>query len=180
MGSMDARLMNFKDYKKKTYGFTIVELLIVIVVIAILAAISIVAYNGIQARANNSAVASDAAMIHKKMELTRVDLGRYPITGAELPDLKVSKSAYDTTNQNVIYCYNGANDTYAVALIVKGRDKQYTVTKEGVTDTTTLQNTNGTCQIIGLAGWDSRTYGTVGRWSTTEAGTWLNFKWVNE
>ena len=38
---------------KKTSGFTIVELLIVVVVIAILAAISIVAYNGIQERANN-------------------------------------------------------------------------------------------------------------------------------
>ena len=38
----------------KSRGFTIVELLIVIVVIAILAAISIVAYNGIQQRAKNS------------------------------------------------------------------------------------------------------------------------------
>jgi prepilin-type N-terminal cleavage/methylation domain-containing protein len=40
--------------KRKTQGFTIVELLIVIVVIAILAAITIVAYNGIQQRANNT------------------------------------------------------------------------------------------------------------------------------
>lgn len=39
---------------KKLSGFTIVELLIVIVVIAILAAISIVAYNGIQQRAKNT------------------------------------------------------------------------------------------------------------------------------
>jgi prepilin-type N-terminal cleavage/methylation domain-containing protein len=37
--------------QSKARGFTIVELLIVIVVIAILAAITIVAYNGIQSRA---------------------------------------------------------------------------------------------------------------------------------
>jgi len=40
-------------------GFTIVELLIVIVVIAILAAITIVAYNGVQARSQAAAIASD-------------------------------------------------------------------------------------------------------------------------
>ena len=38
----------------KSRGFTIVELLIVIVVIAILAAISVVAYNGIQTRAETA------------------------------------------------------------------------------------------------------------------------------
>ena len=41
--------------KRGKSGFTIVELLIVIVVIAILAAITIVAFNGIQQRANNTA-----------------------------------------------------------------------------------------------------------------------------
>ena len=44
---------------KKANAFTIVELLIVIVVIAILAAISIVAYTGIQNRARETAVLSD-------------------------------------------------------------------------------------------------------------------------
>ena len=39
----------------RSRGFTIVELLIVIVVIGILAALVIVAYNGIQQRANNTA-----------------------------------------------------------------------------------------------------------------------------
>lgn len=42
------------DMRKTTSGFTIVELLIVIVVIGILAAITIVAYNGIQTRARNA------------------------------------------------------------------------------------------------------------------------------
>lgn len=44
-------------------GFTIVELLIVIVVIAILAAITVVAYNGVQARARDSRRAQDLANI---------------------------------------------------------------------------------------------------------------------
>lgn len=52
---------------KKAYGFTIVELLIVIVVIAILAAISVVAYTGIQNRANDSRRANDLANIEKAL-----------------------------------------------------------------------------------------------------------------
>ena len=46
--------------KEKRTGFTIVELLIVIVVIAILAAITIVAYTGIQDRATQSSLQSSA------------------------------------------------------------------------------------------------------------------------
>ena len=41
---------------RKAHGFTIVELLIVIVVIAILAAIAIAAYTNIQDRANDAVV----------------------------------------------------------------------------------------------------------------------------
>lgn len=63
---------------KPTYGFTIVELLIVIVIIAILAAITVVAYNGIQKRGNDSQRKSDVAAITKALELYYIDNGRYP------------------------------------------------------------------------------------------------------
>lgn len=51
----------------RTQGFTIVELLIVVVIIAILAAITIIAYTGLQARANNSAADTLVNNVAKKM-----------------------------------------------------------------------------------------------------------------
>ncbi len=54
-------------WARKQTGFTIVELLIVVVVIAILAAITIVAFNGIQDRAKASATQSAASQIGKKV-----------------------------------------------------------------------------------------------------------------
>lgn len=59
-------------------GFTIVELLIVIVVIAILATISIVAYRGIQGRARDSQRLQDMATITKALELYKIQTGEYP------------------------------------------------------------------------------------------------------
>lgn len=59
--------------KRSITGFTIVELLIVIVVVAILAAISIVAYNGIQQRARDSIRKQDLATIAKAFQLYNID-----------------------------------------------------------------------------------------------------------
>jgi len=59
-------------------GFTIVELLIVIVVIAILATLTVVAYNGIQNRGRTSAGAANANMIAKKAELFNSINATYP------------------------------------------------------------------------------------------------------
>lgn len=56
-----------KRWVQKQTGFTIVELLIVVVVIAILAAITIVAYNGIQNRAKASALQSAVSQAAKKV-----------------------------------------------------------------------------------------------------------------
>ena len=63
---------------KKAYGFTIVELLIVIVVIGILAAISIVAYNNIQQKSRDSILMQDIATIRKALEMYKTEHGRYP------------------------------------------------------------------------------------------------------
>lgn len=56
----------------KQYGFTIVELLIVVVVIAILATLTIVSYNGITQRATESAILSEVSQANDKIELYRI------------------------------------------------------------------------------------------------------------
>lgn len=68
-----------KQYERG--GFTIVELLIVVVVIAILAAISVIAFNGIQQRANNAAIINAASQSFKAIQLYIADKGMLPASG---------------------------------------------------------------------------------------------------
>ena len=74
-------------------GFTIVELLIVIVVIAILASISIVSYNGIQNRAKATAAASTAKNVATKAEMANTFKSAYPGVIADFNDNSESKIA---------------------------------------------------------------------------------------
>ncbi len=62
--------------RKSAYGFTIVELLIAIVVIAILAAIAIVAYNGVMDRAKNAQITSALNAYEKHLHSNYVEYGR--------------------------------------------------------------------------------------------------------
>lgn len=61
-------------------GFTLIELLIVIVVIGILAAITLVAYNGVQAKAQDSNRQSGISDIAKALQLYYIDNGTYPVS----------------------------------------------------------------------------------------------------
>lgn len=67
---------------KHTRGFTIVELLIVIVVLAILSTISVVAYNGIISRASDTVVKTDLANFARAVELYKAESGTGMLPGS--------------------------------------------------------------------------------------------------
>ena len=64
--------------KSKQRGFTIVELLIVIVVIGILAALVITTFTGIQQKARNTERTTDIKALHGQVEAYYAQNGKYP------------------------------------------------------------------------------------------------------
>jgi type II secretion system protein G len=64
--------------KRANKGFTIVELLIVIVVIGILAALVITTFTGIQQKARNTERQTDIKAIHGQVEAYYAQNGKYP------------------------------------------------------------------------------------------------------
>ena len=78
----------------KNQGFTLVELLIVIVIIAILTVVSLVAYNGLQNQAKTSAAKSAADAVAKKAELYNTAKSCYPTGLTILTNTAVSGEPY--------------------------------------------------------------------------------------
>lgn len=122
-------------------GFTIVELLIVVVVIAILAAITIVSYNGITERARVSVVDSGLVSVKKKIEAYRVLNGtdQYPgdLASIELPN----------TSTQFRYAPNNATRPYGFCLQSTQNNLTHYITESS-------EPASGPCdENFGIVGW---------------------------
>lgn len=82
---MYSLLQQLKAKRSRSGGFTIVELLIVIVIIAILATLVIVTFTGYQQRARNNQRQTDIKAVQSYIEAYYADKGHYP-TAAMLND----------------------------------------------------------------------------------------------
>lgn len=149
-------------------GFTIVELLIVIVVIAILAAISIVAYNGIQNRSYNATVKSDISNLAKQIQLKAADTGEFPEGGGVstngtgsgnsqiFPNFSFapSKNAYATDVPNLWYCTGVESSTGQKIFKILARSKSgqdYTYASNGVVTESGSANVGESSVCSGMA-----------------------------
>ncbi len=148
---------------KPKKGFTIVELLIVIVIIAILAAITIVAYNGMQNRARDSQLDSTAAMWIKALKLYQADKGYYP-TNTQITDQTwattnmtgVSKNMYTTiaagsnpaliSRDPVTSVLNDTTNYFATGYFDYRGSSSYTLNADGTFDNnSTACNSGSSC-----------------------------------
>ena len=160
--------------KRKTRGFTIVELLIVVVIIAILATITIVSYNGIQKRATASAINSELQSNSRKVLIYLSNNGVVP-TYAQLqadPDLalKVNSNYYTT----LAYCNNNT-DQAAFGAQTKSGDVYYGRVGQPLVQDNTVAAT-GACTKLGITNTDGSAAlvaTIVGGWTqcATENGT---------
>ena len=99
------------------HGFTIVELLIVIVVIAILAAVTIFAYNGIQRQANESAMKQELKTNATILETDKVKstTESYPSSLSAAND---GKGAKISSTHNLQYTQSGSGGSSAFCLTI--------------------------------------------------------------
>ncbi len=138
----------------KVRGFTIVELLLVIVIIGIVASITIVAYRGTQFKASDAAVQVDLKNFGKRVESFKIENGAYPTPSdftASL-GLKFSKASYgvDSQGYNVRYCRNTTTDTYVV--LANSKSGNYFMVQTGAIVSSTAATYGwGVCQLVGVA-----------------------------
>ncbi len=115
----------------KNRGFTVVEVLIVVAVIGVLAAVTLVSYGAVVNIAKDASLKSDLQRLADELKLESLDTGLIPIGGATssltgdstiLPGVSLSPAvdAYDLTGTNLFYCAGPINGSQEFGLFAKG------------------------------------------------------------
>lgn len=121
-------MITLKKHLRTQGGFTLVELLIVIVVIAILATLTIVAYNGIANRAVDSVMQNDLSNSAQLLEKAKID-------GSAYPDSLANAGLTPSSSVSYQYTYNSSSNSYCL-----------TATSSSSSDTYHISSDSGTVQ----------------------------------
>lgn len=158
-------------------GFTIVELLIVIVVIGILAAITIVAFNGITSRANTTTAQSAADSFATKLDAYNAENSTYPVSNASITSVATTNGVATTATSSWYSAQGSAFSatTGAIQLATAGATAMTTLTSSQAKQvyyvplsSTYGSNTGGCVYYYDFGGsWKSKTVGAASTCATT-------------
>lgn len=145
--------------RRSAKGFTIVELLIVVVIVGILAGIVLIAYNGVQDRSRASVAQTDLNNAKKQLSIYQARNGAFPTTYQQLIDANMhfSRTVYEVNRAgygNMYYCYNTVTGQFALgARTVKAAYGFVVTSNSNIKNiTSTTVTANYTCTTIGLSG----------------------------
>lgn len=128
--------------KKRNQGFTIVELLIVIVVIGILALLVITTYSGIQAKARNSKRQTDIQSLQTQLEAFFSQNGYYP-SRTDMNDSSWLNTNMKSLDQNALT--DPSNPTSSKTLVSAPTAKSYSYAVTQSDGSTSCESDDTTC-----------------------------------
>jgi prepilin-type N-terminal cleavage/methylation domain-containing protein len=111
--------MNRNTINKVT-GFTIVELLVVIVVVGILASLTIVSFTGVSQKASIATISSDLKNAATQIEIDYVNNGAYPLT-----EESANNGSGLAKSDGTIFSYQIYEDSYCVQATTAGVTTPY-------------------------------------------------------
>lgn len=139
--------------KKAIAGFTVVELTIVIIVIAVLAGLTTASYAGYRTKINDDAVQAQINNYGAKITDFRTFQNRFPNSVTELNSLniKVSPENYATHVNGLMYCLSADRRTFAIAGASRSGVNGYYFTNTGGLKQRAWWNAGNPCSDFGIA-----------------------------
>lgn len=103
-------------YSRSSRGFTVVELLVVIIIISILVAISYFGFNMWRSNITKTALTSDLKGVHTGMESAKNWNNGYPLfaAGSTFDGNATTKSVFKQSKDNTLTYRSGTSTTYCI------------------------------------------------------------------